>query len=500
MTHDAGASKSSLPSSERLESLITTLGQAASQGKSGRLSLNPDRGEDSAVLEIASGLAFRFHPSPVDTAPRPTAALNDSFLHAARALEVPGPACGFEETAESLGGNDNASTGPLVSAADLAMGAAALIDDAPFLHDRLRRLLKEAGARLTQPRTPPRNPPFSSLTPQQGFLLSRGDGTLTLQEILDTTSCGELATLQCLFGFFSVGLLVSSLTQGKEPSEPSLSSATTRSPLSALDSFLARTSSGAVSGVTSEKAPARAWPEDQQRERDELAERCRNIPTQDYYTVLGVTQGADAGQVRQAYYRQAKLFHPDRMHRPHLLDLQRDLEIMFATITSAYTVLSGSQPRAEYDKVLSHKTHGRTHDGGSDRLQQAREAYLRGRKSMETGEVFEALRFFEFAVQHDPSRVEYLHHLGVCQGQNPRWRKKAEETLMKAIAMSPGATASMQELMRLYQKGGLDKRAIQTAQELLQWDPGNAEAMQIIRGVKGTPPAATKGLKGIFRK
>jgi len=191
--------------------------------------------------------------------------------------------------------------------------------------------------------------------------------------------------------------------------------------------------------------------------------------------------------VRHAYYRLARLYHPDRLLKPHLEDIHRELEGMFAAITDAYNTLSLPTLRGEYDRELMEKMAGRRKTSAQDKHAVARDSYLRGRKEAEAGKLFEAIRFYEVAIESDPSRAEYFHHLGVCQGQNPRWRKKAEENLLQAISLNPGSAKSYLELARVYQKGGLQRRALEMYEKVLQWEPANEEALAAVgRGKDAT--------------
>src|SRR3972149_11833455 len=68
------------------------------------------------------------------------------------------------------------------------------------------------------------------------------------------------------------------------------------------------------------------------------------MPTQrDYYEVLEVGREASAEDVRKAYRRLAKLYHPDVNKAP-------GAEERFKEINEAYAVLSDDSRRAAYDR------------------------------------------------------------------------------------------------------------------------------------------------------
>jgi molecular chaperone DnaJ len=64
----------------------------------------------------------------------------------------------------------------------------------------------------------------------------------------------------------------------------------------------------------------------------------------DLYEVLGVTREASASDIKKAYYKLAKQYHPD--HNPG----DREAEEKFKECSSAYQVLADDETRARYDR------------------------------------------------------------------------------------------------------------------------------------------------------
>jgi DnaJ-class molecular chaperone len=64
---------------------------------------------------------------------------------------------------------------------------------------------------------------------------------------------------------------------------------------------------------------------------------------QDYYAVLGIPRTADAKQIKSAYRKLARKYHPD-------VNTDAGAEEQFKRVSEAYDVLSDTEKRAQYDR------------------------------------------------------------------------------------------------------------------------------------------------------
>lgn len=72
--------------------------------------------------------------------------------------------------------------------------------------------------------------------------------------------------------------------------------------------------------------------------------------SKDYYSILGVSKDATADDLKKAYRKLAKQYHPDAQHTE---EDKKNAEAKFKEINEAYSVLSDENKRAQYDRFGS---------------------------------------------------------------------------------------------------------------------------------------------------
>ncbi len=72
--------------------------------------------------------------------------------------------------------------------------------------------------------------------------------------------------------------------------------------------------------------------------------------SKDYYSILGVSKDATADDLKKAYRKLAKQYHPDAQHTE---EDKKNAEAKFKEINEAYSVLSDDTKRAQYDRFGS---------------------------------------------------------------------------------------------------------------------------------------------------
>jgi len=81
------------------------------------------------------------------------------------------------------------------------------------------------------------------------------------------------------------------------------------------------------------------------------------MPGKDYYQILGVGRKAGAAELKKAFRKLAKKYHPDRNKD------DKHAEQQFKEVNEAYNVLIDKKKRAQYDRFGTARDHGFTGEG-----------------------------------------------------------------------------------------------------------------------------------------
>ena len=146
----------------------------------------------------------------------------------------------------------------------------------------------------------------------------------------------------------------------------------------------------------------------------------------DYYGVLKLTQGAGAADVKAAYYRESRAYHPDRYAAVESAEVREIVGRIYRRINEAYTVLRDDQKRVRY---LADVT-------GPDRQKKLEEQFGQtpnGRKFYATA-VLElkaerwdaAERALKSALMYEPGNLKFKEQLAAVQTELEKTRVKGD--------------------------------------------------------------------------
>lgn len=153
----------------------------------------------------------------------------------------------------------------------------------------------------------------------------------------------------------------------------------------------------------------------------------------DYYEVLGLAKGASDEEIKKAYRRLAKQYHPD------LNPGDKDAEAKFKEVNEAYETLSNSDKRARYDQF--------GHAGVDPNFGAGAGGYGGGFDFGDLGDIFSNLGdIFGFGGterRNGPSRGSDIHiHLGLSFEEAAKGCKKQVETSRVQTCESCGGSGA----------------------------------------------------------
>ncbi len=315
-----------------------------------------------------------------------------------------------------------------------------------------------------------------TLTPSEGYVLSRIDGSTSVAEIASISPLGENETLRCVYALVSAGVV--ELATRTLPPTSRISSPAEREERIPLSDAQKK---------EAQEPPSAAGLEEEVLA--DIAAKHASLETADYYSLLEVSPGASDDEIKKGYYAMAKKYHPDRHHLPHLRNVQGLLEELFAKITMAYQELSDPASRRRYDGARQQKARVIADPAVQGPVPYtappevvADRHYQQGYTHFERMEYFDAIQCLRECVRMMPGEPRYHKLLAKALSRNPNWRKEAEVHFMVALKANEFDLECILGLAENYEAAGLTTRAANLYEKILAYDPDHPVAREKLHG------------------
>lgn len=356
-----------------------------------------------------------------------------------------------------------------------------------------------------------------TLSPADGYVLSRVDGTLSAREIIQMNSAPADETMRSLHGLLCTGILEYLPLPPKLTPKPEARKgpAAAPAPAPAPQTSPAPVAASAEAGLQPVPLEKAAPPDkgDDSRRR-EILDAYQTLRAKNHFEVLGIPRGSTEAQIKEAYFRLAKRFHPDSHHDPALVDLADKLEAVFIRLGEAYELLRNAHSRASYEAALGARSAAppstaptpdapAAPDPARD-AQLAEQSFRKAEKHFEKEQYWDAIQLLEPALPHaqgkSKTRVRVL--LAKCYLKNPKWVKRAEEQLQNAVREEPGSADAHFLLGTIYKSGGLKSRALHAFQKVLELKPDHEKAAAELAELQPEGPSEepSPGGGGLLKK
>jgi serine/threonine-protein kinase len=271
------------------------------------------------------------------------------------AIARPGVTCTFEELADSLLDTD---LGCQFSTGQLILEATRRILDPELV----RTVLGDLGRVLVLSPNPMLRTQKITLTPADGFVLSRVDGSSSAREVMAVVPFLEEDAERSLFSLLCTGV-IGYATQGTSArfrtQSPAASAAPAQAPVKPMTAAPAAGPKPRGAQVPAHAPIAQPPPAEPPARAAFAVEEIRSLILdtherlkRDHFDVLGLERTATEAEIRGAYARFARVLHPDASLDASLEDLREKREAVFIRVTAAFEGLRDPAERAAYERAF----------------------------------------------------------------------------------------------------------------------------------------------------
>jgi len=221
----------------------------------------------------------------------------------------------------------------------------------------------------------------------------------------------------------------------------------------------------------------------------------------DYYEVLGVWPTADADAIKKAYFKLARMHHPDVVGKGGGAGEGAGDQASpdFKLINEAFSVLSDELKRRDFDEKLKQKTGG---GGVTDRQEADKRssqlAFEQAKTAMKHNRYDKAVVLLKSAIKYDEGNPSYHSWYGFSLGVLKTHLHEARDACKRALEMEFYNADYHANLGFVYHQAGLSSTADECFDEALKWDPEHHVALKYHSSMKGGGSGEGKGLLGIF--
>lgn len=201
---------------------------------------------------------------------------------------------------------------------------------------------------------------------------------------------------------------------------------------------------------------------------------------ENYYTILGLSVNATAGEIKQAYMQLARRLHPDRVQDEAE---RKKANEEFSRVTAAYRTLSDEKLKADYDRSLDKSGKPQTNT-----LEiQAKNSFLRGLAFLKQNDPWRAVNLLRIACRYHPQPI-YLSYLGLALVYTKQYQAEGFDKLKEAARQLMFNSIVHVNLGLAYEYAGNREEALRSFSEALNWDAKNEAAM---KGIERISPKKT---------
>ncbi|MBK7977710.1 MAG: J domain-containing protein [Deltaproteobacteria bacterium] len=221
------------------------------------------------------------------------------------------------------------------------------------------------------------------------------------------------------------------------------------------------------------------------RPRAEILAQHAELTKKNWFELLGVKQDAPLDEVKSAYFKLAKQYHPDRFVATMSESELAKVRELSSRVNQAFQDLRNETTRQEYLKKLADPEREKKRLEASGIIE-AMIDHEKGRMALKQSNFELALQHFQRASALHPGEAEY--HFMIAQSlqrargvENSSNRAAIESELRKAVDLQPNNAGYRIGIGHYWKARGEMEKAFGHYKEALKLDPKNHEAIREIR-------------------
>ncbi|RME50063.1 MAG: hypothetical protein D6795_10730, partial [Deltaproteobacteria bacterium] len=349
------------------------------------------------------------------------------------------------------------------------------------------------------------------LSPEEQKIKELIEGHRTVGEVLALSEMDLIKTYQLLYTLMTIEMIELSDTPGGEEEEEEAT----------VEQIVEEAAGRKAAPAAAAHAAQEAASQEDAELRRMIVEKYRDLESKNYFEVLGLTQEATEAEIKSAYHRLAKEFHPDRFFGKVSGDIKAKVEEIFRKISDAYNVLSDPNGREDYLASLGEKAKKKRVDKVAEEVKtilKAEQSFQRGLEFLSMRNFPKAVEQFKIAYKCRPQEADYLAHLGWATFNLPmrehdgtkrdkelaeeEWednRFRGREMVDRAVKMNPRNDKAYVFLGHIYKQIGQREYAFRQYEKALIVNPNCVDALRELRLMK-MKARARQQKKGFFQK
>jgi CheY-like chemotaxis protein/curved DNA-binding protein CbpA len=256
--------------------------------------------------------------------------------------------------------------------------------------------------------------------------------------------------------------------------------------------------------------------------RMKIVKTYQKMEAMNYFQILGLTDAASDGDIKAAYHKLAKDYHPDKFFGKVAGDIKAKVEEIFRKVSDAYNILSDEERRKEYVSSLGSDKKKEKAGKMTEELKvifQAEKHFQRGLELLNMRNFPKSVEELEKACKLRNNEADYMAYLGWAMYNLPirehdgskrdkeladeEWEDKkfqGRELINRAVKLNPRSDKAYVFLGSIYKQLRQRDFAYRQFEKALICNPNNVDALRELRLMKMRSAKGKKKKKNFFTK